>query len=221
MAEGSAISRLTAGFFVCYTSLSIRGVLKLNSKRIRLFLSAFVVVCVFVVASRVSAAPLESPNYKLDAQVMNNFGGTGNSASYKMVSSGGEAIVGNGAGGSYMLSGGYVSQLQDSIELRLNSAQLKAGYQFDTDTGTQVYDSTISNSNGVMVNGPTWDAGKIGRAVKFDGTNDYVDMGSPSSTNITGDLTVSAWVNPASFAKTQGVVSWGMAARPHRTQSVS
>jgi len=178
---------------------------RLNSVAI----SLFIVATFLCVTLPVGAAPLESTNYKLDAQVMNSFGGTGNSSSYQMVSSGGEAVVGNGAGGSYKLSGGYVSQLQQSIELRLNASQLQAGYQFDTDTGTRAYDSTASNSNGTMINGPTWDTGKIGQAVKLDGTNDYIDLGSPSAANITGDLTVSAWVKPASFAKTQGVISWG------------
>jgi hypothetical protein len=171
--------------------------------------SAFILVCLFVFAPKTSAAPLESPNYKLDAQVMNNFGGAGSSTSYKMVSTGGEAIVGAGAGGSYLLSGGYVSQLQQSIELRLNPAQLKAGYQLDTNAGTQVYDGTIANSNGLMVNGPTWIAGKIGRAINFDATNDYVDLGSPSASNITGDATVSVWVKPTNFTTEQGVISWG------------
>jgi hypothetical protein len=32
-------------------------------------------------------------------------------------------------------------------------------------------------------------------ALSFDGVDDYVDFGSPSSLNITGDLTLEAWVN--------------------------
>jgi hypothetical protein len=67
------------------------------------------------------AAPLTSPNYRLDAQVMNNFGGQSTSGSYALLGSGGEAIVGNGAGGSYKLGVGYVPQTDRSLELSLDS----------------------------------------------------------------------------------------------------
>ncbi len=43
---------------------------------------------------------------------------------------------------------------------------------------------------------PAWVAGKFGGALKFDGVDDYVDCGNGPSLNITGDLTVSAWVYP-------------------------
>lgn len=157
----------------------------------------------------VSAVPLESPNYKLDAQVINNFGGESSSPSYKMVSSGGEAVIGNGAGGSYKLSAGYIQQLEKSIELRLNPKQLKAGYQFDTNIGKQVYDSATAGNNGSFSGTVTWPTGKIGRAVGFNGTNAYINMNDPADANITGDFTLSVWVNPTNYTTEHGVISWG------------
>ena len=77
---------------------------------------------VVLMPSLVYAVPLTSPNYKLDPQGLNSFGGQGSSSNYRMVSSGGEAVVGNGSGGSYKLSSGYVSQLQQSIELSLTES---------------------------------------------------------------------------------------------------
>jgi len=35
-----------------------------------------------------------------------------------------------------------------------------------------------------------------GQCLNFDGTDDYVDCGAGSNINITGNLTISAWVNP-------------------------
>ena len=45
-------------------------------------------------------------------------------------------------------------------------------------------------------NCPASTTGKFGNALHFDGVNDYVDAGNTSSLNITGNLTVEAWVKP-------------------------
>ena len=44
-------------------------------------------------------------------------------------------------------------------------------------------------------------------SLEFDGGGDYVDLGSPSELNITGDITISYWVKPAS-AGNSAVISW-------------
>ena len=48
---------------------------------------------------------------------------------------------------------------------------------------------------------PAWTLGKFGYALKFDGSNDYVDAGNSSILNpsSTGSLTVEAWIYPLSF----------------------
>ncbi len=44
------------------------------------------------------------------------------------------------------------------------------------------------------------DGGVLGQALIFDGSSDYVDMGAtPSSLNLTGSLSVSAWIKPDTF----------------------
>jgi hypothetical protein len=179
-------------------------------KKVGVVLVALFTVCLLVATPKISAVPLESPNFKMDAQVLNNFGGAGSSSEYKMVSSGGEAVVGNGEGGSYKLSGGYVSQLQDSIEVRLNPHGLKAAYDFDTYTGTQLYDGTINNNNGTLKGASSWKFGKFDKAIEFSSAKTgYIDMGSPSAANITGDITISAWVAPAAWTAAHGIISWG------------
>jgi len=42
--------------------------------------------------------------------------------------------------------------------------------------------------------------GKIGQAFKFDGVDDSVDFGSPSALNLSGAMTISAWIKPSSVA---------------------
>ena len=66
-----------------------------------------------------------------------------------------------------------------------------AWWKFDEGTGAIAYDSAGNNNNGTIY-GATWTAGKIGSALSFDGTNDYVDCGSgPSNYD---NITVSAWM---------------------------
>ena len=48
-----------------------------------------------------------------------------------------------------------------------------------------------------MVNGPSWEDGKFGKALSFDGVNDYVEVADSVSLRITEELTIEAWVNEA------------------------
>ncbi len=62
-----------------------------------------------------------------------------------------------------------------------------------------VTDSSGKGNTGTIVKMATSTAvatGKIGQALKFDGSNDYVEVGNGSSLNITGPITVSAWIFP-------------------------
>ena len=57
------------------------------------------------------------------------------------------------------------------------------------------------NGNDGTLNGPTWDSGKFGGALSFDGSNDFVDCGNSSTLDFgTGDFTVSAWIKTADRA---------------------
>ena len=66
-----------------------------------------------------------------------------------------------------------------------------------------IKDSTTNANNGTDTNGAVVGAaGKVNKAVTFDGTNDYVTMGAAASLQIVGDLTLSAWVNYAALDAT-------------------
>jgi hypothetical protein len=51
-----------------------------------------------------------------------------------------------------------------------------------------------------------WTTGKYGNAIDFDGTNDYVTVLDSTSTSITGDLTISAWIRPDVVSKEQTIL---------------
>jgi len=83
-----------------------------------------------------------------------------------------------------------------------------AGYwKLDENTGTSASDASTNGNTGTLTNGPTWTTGQIGSAVDFDGVDDYVTAaGSTSSANITGPLTVSAWIKPGTNSGNQYIV---------------
>jgi len=87
--------------------------------------------------------------------------------------------------------------------------------KFDEGSGTTAKDSSgFSGNDGTLYNGtqicggnstynttcPQWTTGKYGSALRFDGVNDYIYVGSPSSLQIAGDLTISFWAYPINFA---------------------
>ncbi|MFZ2252675.1 MAG: LamG domain-containing protein, partial [Minisyncoccia bacterium] len=76
-------------------------------------------------------------------------------------------------------------------------------------TTAEVLDRTSNANHGNLVNsGATAAAsGKIGQSMSFDGVNDYVNAGNGSSSNITGNLTVSAWIKPQVGSGSQHIIS--------------
>ena len=73
-------------------------------------------------------------------------------------------------------------------------------------SGTTATDASGHGITGTLTNGPTFTAGKYGNAVNLDGINDYVDLGNPTALQLTGSMTLSAWVYVSSFPADDAVV---------------
>jgi hypothetical protein len=69
-------------------------------------------------------------------------------------------------------------------------ADLFSHWTFDEGSGKIAYDSAGSN-DGTLVNGPVWTTGRIGGALSFDGTNDYVALSGFTVSTISG--TIALW----------------------------
>jgi hypothetical protein len=72
-------------------------------------------------------------------------------------------------------------------------------WRLDEGSGTVAYDTSGYGNDGALVNGPTWVDGRVGKALRFDGTDDFVSMNdseSISSPSATRAVTVAAWVKP-------------------------
>lgn len=72
--------------------------------------------------------------------------------------------------------------------------------------GSIAGDFSGQGNSGTLTNGPTWGAGKIGKGLTFDGTDDYVNAGNASSINnvFANGGTVSAWIYLTSGFNTSG-----------------
>ena len=105
----------------------------------------------------------------------------------------------------YMQGAG--TKLQETQALRPNVNSLDSGlvgyWTFnnqDIRNGV-ILDKSGNGNNGNLINISTstfYTQGKLGQGGRFDGTNDYVNAGTPSSLNDLPAITISSWVYPKS-----------------------
>jgi prepilin-type N-terminal cleavage/methylation domain-containing protein len=84
----------------------------------------------------------------------------------------------------------------------INDTSGLAGYwKFDEGSGTTANDSSSNGNKGTLMNGPSWVTGsscKVGNCLSFDANTTYVSVLFSSSLNITGPLSMTAWIKPSS-----------------------
>jgi len=67
-------------------------------------------------------------------------------------------------------------------------------WKMDESAGGTAVDSSGNGNSGTYTNGATNTTGKFGNGGSFDGSNDYVDVGTSTSLNIQSKITIAAWV---------------------------
>ena len=75
----------------------------------------------------------------------------------------------------------------------------KGVWHLPNGTTLTALDSTSNANNGTITGDTVAIAGKVGGAADFDGTGDYINVGSGASLDDLGPLTFSAWINPDSL----------------------
>ena len=91
----------------------------------------------------------------------------------------------------FMLAGCEV--LQDWINHPPSESSLVAWWRFDESSGITVLDSS-GNRNDGKIYGASRVEGKSGKALRFDGVDDYVEVPSSDTLNLSDALTIEAWV---------------------------
>lgn len=93
-----------------------------------------------------------------------------------------------GATGSIATTGGPITYGADGNSLPLMYLRL------DDNTGTSAIDSSSNGYTGALANGAAWTTGKVGSAVQFDNTDDFISLPSFGITSPANTLTFAAWV---------------------------
>ncbi len=80
-------------------------------------------------------------------------------------------------------------------------------WKLDEGTGIKANDSSASVNSGTLVGGPTWTTGKLGKALNFNGSSQYINAGTQS---VTGSFALSCWVKTNTITVYQRCVEKGM-----------
>jgi hypothetical protein len=91
-------------------------------------------------------------------------------------------------------AGTLPAQLSSSELRKLEGEGLVARWKFDEGRGPTVR-STVGGFSGTLVGGPAWEKDGTRSVLRLDeNRQQYVDFGSPKAFDLTGPLTLSAWV---------------------------
>jgi PKD repeat protein len=85
------------------------------------------------------------------------------------------------------------------------TAGLVAAYGFDEGSGATAADASGKNNHGA-ISGAAWAAGKFGKALSFNGSNNQVTVKDSASLDLTNGLTLEAWVNPKTSTRGRTVI---------------
>ena len=92
-----------------------------------------------------------------------------------------------------------------------NNLGLVGYWSFNEGTSTVALDYSGNKNKGTLVNGPTLVNGKQGKALNFDGGDDYVNAGNGASLNITTkSMTASLWIYMNDLSSPQNILNKGI-----------
>jgi len=97
---------------------------------------------------------------------------------------------------------------------KFSPGSLVGFWKLDDGAGVAAADSSGNNLHGTITGNPVWVDGLAGKALRFDGDGDYVNLGNDSRFNLTSQITVVAWIKVDAFDRqwqaiiTKGDGSW-------------
>ena len=100
--------------------------------------------------------------------------------------------IGNG------VNTGYFDGKIDDVKifnrsLSANEVAIAFSVNMDEGTGSDVNDSSAYGNDGTII-GASWTTGISGKALSFDGSNDYVSFGNSASVDLACSHSISAWI---------------------------
>ena len=87
---------------------------------------------------------------------------------------------------------------------------LGGAWLFDEGKGNTVKDHSGNGNDGTIMGDPKWVDSDLGPALKFDGSDDYLEIPHSDTVNVgEDDFTLVAWLNPAAPGGGNGIISKG------------
>ena len=100
---------------------------------------------------------------------------------------------------------------------------LRGWWKFVGSEGTTIKDYSGFGNNGLAYSGVGLEAkytgGVIGEALQFDGLDDYIDCGEDPSLEVTAEITLEAWINPATLVGAHRIID-RLSGDPYRPYSL-
>jgi len=154
------------------------------------------------------AATYNSTNFSINGNLGDSAAGGQTSTSYQLTSAAGESIAGDTASKSYKLGQGYVSTLDNSLQLVTQPSGLAAYWPLDdASAGGPMVDESQNANNGFYEASSVNVAGKVGRAWNDLNTNQYGQAPDSASFPAGSAMTVSAWVNSSDLSNQRTIMS--------------
>ena len=96
----------------------------------------------------------------------------------------------------------------------VDPSDIVAAWLFDEGDGTEVEDASDNGNDGMLLpdveNGPTWEDGKFGGALRFDGINDSMEAFTDGFPTFDQERTIAFWVKSANMAQpNKFLAGWG------------
>jgi hypothetical protein len=110
-----------------------------------------------------------------------------------------------------------IGQLMETIVYNNWSNGLLGYWKFDEGNGNVTMDSSGNNNTGILNGTATWVDGKYGKALSFDGVDNYIAVSQSSSLDIANSASITAWIYPIASSPTGVIFSrWYDGTEPDR-----
>ncbi|MES2876133.1 MAG: LamG domain-containing protein [Patescibacteria group bacterium] len=154
------------------------------------------------------AASFNSSNFSINGNIGDSAAGGQNSTNYQLTSAAGESIAANSGSKSYKLGQGYISTLENSIQVVTQANGLTAYWPMDdvVSDGTMLDESQNAN-NGTYSTDSAPFAGKVGSAWSHIGDDQSIAVPHSASLPSGNKMTISAWIYPVSFSSERAIIT--------------